>query len=194
MKSPTQGSQPASREGGAVAAGLTGYVTAPGFEAALLRELGKLDGPRWPSLLTSRSTLQTSRARSDSSFDPAFALQIIPSAQQVRGESVRDLVVAADAALADVLGGSDGPLVVHSYVPDSAAYRTVAGRAALLGTSFVDHLREHRRRVSRRIVAQPTDAAFREATLVQLVLVGRTSLLISAARPRSLATGGVDLA
>ncbi|HEY0705856.1 MAG TPA: SAM-dependent methyltransferase [Polyangia bacterium] len=165
---------------------LTGYVTAPGFEAALLAELGagKLDGPRWPSLVTTRSKAKAA--------DPAFALQVIPAATQVRGESVRDLVVAADEILADRLEAGDGPIVVHAYVPDAAAYRTVSGRAALLGSSYADHLRQHRRRVSRRLTT--TADAFSEAIVVQLVLVGRTSLLVSASKPQPLATGGFDLA
>jgi 23S rRNA (cytidine2498-2'-O)-methyltransferase len=187
MNAPRSGSAALSKDAhGAVA--LTGFVTAPGYEGALQTEVGsaKLDGPRWPSLLTARTPLKN--------VDPAFALQLVPAAQQVRGESVRDLVVAADAALADSLESGEGPIVVHAYVPDSAAYRTIAGRAALLGTSFVDHLRQHRRRVSKRISATLDVVRAANATVVQLVLVGRTSLLVSAARPRGIATGGLDVA
>ena len=90
-----------------------------------------------------------------------------------------------------------GPIVLHAYVPDRIAYRNVAGRAALLEAGFVAHLRERRRRVSKRLVPTRRSRAAAlssEALVVQLALVGRTSLLVSAAHPRLLPQGGFDLA
>jgi 23S rRNA (cytidine2498-2'-O)-methyltransferase len=162
---------------------LTGFVAVVGFEAALLAELGlaRADGPRWPGLVTTR--------RKPAVSDPAFALQILPDAIQVAGDSVGALVAAADAALADCLESSTGPLRLHAFVPDRIAYRNVAGRAALLESGFVEHLRAHRRRVSRRLAE-----AGAPGLQIQLALVGRTSLLVSAVQPRPLPTGGFDVA
>ena len=187
MSAPPAGARAGLDKAPSASRPLTGFVTAPGFETALFAELGipKLDGPRWPALVTARAGVGLP--------DPAFALQLIPNAFQVRGESVRDLVEAADGAVGEILESTDGPLVLHAYVPDPAAYRTVAGRAVLIGTSFADHLRQHRRRVSRRLEAVAHDS-FAASTVVQLVLVGRTSLLVSAAQPQALAPGGFDLA
>jgi 23S rRNA (cytidine2498-2'-O)-methyltransferase len=180
---------------GQTTAPLTGFVAVVGFEAALLAELGlaKADGPRWPGLVTTRRPLAKA--------DPAFALQVLPGAIQVAGDSVGALVEATDAVLADALEAGTGPILLHAFVPDRIAYRNVAGRAALLQKGFVEHLRAHRRRVSRRLLG-PTDTAPIAAGAgdaadrllqVQLALVGRTSLLVSAAVPQVLPLGGTDL-
>ena len=184
-------------KGGPAPGALTGLVAVVGFEGALLAELGlgaKSDGPRWPGLVTTR--------RPVSLPDPAFALQLLPNAVQVAGDSVRQLVETADAALAEQLESSTGPIRLHAFVPDRIAYRNVAGRAALLESGFVEHLRAHRRRVSRRLLAPEGSAgagaspvATGEGPLlqVQLALVGRSSLLVSAAHPQPLPTGGSNL-
>jgi 23S rRNA (cytidine2498-2'-O)-methyltransferase len=187
------------------ARGLTGFVSVVGFEAALLAELGlgKADGPRWPGLVTTRQPASALLP------DPAFALQLLPQAQQVAGDSVRALAEAADAAIADRLEASTGPIVLQVYVPDRIAYRNIAGRAALLESAFVEHLRQTRRQVSKRLRAASLEPAKlsggdppavdhagerAQAPLqVQLALVGRTSLLVSAAVPRPLPQGGTDL-
>jgi 23S rRNA (cytidine2498-2'-O)-methyltransferase len=168
---------------GSTASPLTGYVAVVGFEPALLAELGlaRADGPRWPGLVTTR--------RKPTVADPAFALQVLPDAIQVAGDSVNALVGAVDAALAERLESTSGPIRLHVFVPDRIAYRNVAGRAALLESGFVEHLRTHRRRVSRRLSETGVPDLH-----VQLALVGRTSLLVSAAQPRALSTGGFDVA
>jgi 23S rRNA (cytidine2498-2'-O)-methyltransferase len=171
---------------------LTGFVAVVGFEPALLAELGlaRADGPRWPGLVTTRQSLPR--------VDPAFALQRMPEAIQIAGDSIGVLVEAVDRALADQLEGGAGPIRLHVFVPDRIAYRNIAGRAALLESGFVEHLRQRRRKVSRRLLtAGATDDLVEGADgllQVQLALVGRTSLLISAAEPQTLPTGGTDVA
>ncbi len=163
------------------------FITALGMEPALAFELGAAaDGPRWPAVLSSRSPLPAS--------DPVFALQQLPAAVQVHGDSVRALAEAADAVVAEALESSDAPFTLHAYVPDARAYRSLASRADLLGQTFLLLLRERRRKLHRRHVAWPELPDLGGAVLVQLVLVGRTSLLVSAAAPRPLPTGGLDLA
>lgn len=122
---------------------LTGFVAEVGFEAALLGELGlaKADGPRWPGLVTTRRAVE---------LDPAFALQVLPGARQVAGDSVAALVAATDQALAPAFDAGDQPIALHVYVPDRTAYRTLIGPSDLLGKAFRDHLRAGR--LARRVL------------------------------------------
>jgi 23S rRNA (cytidine2498-2'-O)-methyltransferase len=180
---------PAVAGTGADKGSLTGFVATVGFESALWDELGggKADGPRWPGLLTTRRKV---------AIDPAFALQTLPAAAQVSADSVAGLAAAADEVIDERWEAGDGPVHVHVFVPDRFAYRTIAGRAALLEKALLERLREKRRHVLRRLVRTPApiaDEAFADTLVVQLALVGRTSLLVSASAPRRLPTGGFDI-
>ena len=174
--------------------GLHGLVSVVGFEEALEAELagprrspaGLARVPRWPGLIT----VPAPRA----AIDPAFALQQLPGIVQVRGDSVSALAVAAEEALGPVLEEAAAPFVLHAYVPDAHAYRSIAGRAALLQTAWLERLRERRRRVAKLLCAEAPATWGEDHLLVQLALVGRSSLLCSAARPRPLSSGGHDLA
>jgi 23S rRNA (cytidine2498-2'-O)-methyltransferase len=172
---------------------LHAFVTVLGLEPALLRELGgSPDGPRWPALLTRRSP---PAGEAPVPRDPAFALQQLPDAIQVKADSMQALAESADAVLAQKLENSEeSPFTVHAYVPDPRAYRTLAGRASSLGESFLATLRARRPKAFRRYVPWADLPVAGEVLLVQLALVGRTSLLVSAATPRALPRGGHDLA
>jgi 23S rRNA (cytidine2498-2'-O)-methyltransferase len=165
---------------------LTGLVAVVGFESALLGELRmeKPDGPRWPGLITTRKPLAVP--------DPAFALQVLPAAVQVRGPTPEALVEGADAALAPELEGR-GPLALHAFVPSPAEYRSVEAQAAALGRGLLERWRRSGNPARTRLVPAG-DRLTAETLVVQLALVGRTSLLVSAARPRVLPQGGFDLA
>jgi 23S rRNA (cytidine2498-2'-O)-methyltransferase len=165
---------------------LTGLLAVVGFEGALLAELGlaKPDGPRWPGMITTRRPMA----------DPAFALQVLPSAVQVKGAALADLVGGAAAALAPALDRSRGPVALHAFVPDAAAYRTIEAQAAQVGKGVLEHLRAKGHPAHGRIKAGAAERLVPETLLIQLALVGRTSLLVSAAHPRPLPTGGLDLA
>lgn len=166
---------------------LHALVSVLGYEEALKSELGAAaNGPRWPAVLSCRAPLPRR--------DPAFALQQIPQAHQIHGASVRALAEGADGWLAPRLAAHDGPFTVHAYVPDAQSYRTLIGRADLLGETWLGLLRERRRREHRRYQAPGVVASWGQTLLVQLALVGRTSLLVSAARPQPLPAGGFDLA
>ncbi len=167
---------------------LHGFLVTQGFEHALALELSplELDGPRWPGLVTSRSHPLV--------CDPAFCRQQVPTAVQVRGASVSDLATLALTAIDDDLDGSAGPVLVHAFSPDPEAYRTLHGRADLLGRAFLERLRQTRRRTSRRVLVDHPALMATDMMVVQLVLVGRESLLVSCARPSALPHGGVDLA
>jgi 23S rRNA (cytidine2498-2'-O)-methyltransferase len=170
------------------AAPLTGLVAVVGFEAALLGELGlaKPDGPRWPGVITTRRPVG----------DPAFALQVLPEVAQVKGATPEALVEGGVGVLAARVAAHAGPVLVHAYVPDAAAYRTIEGQAAKLGRAVVERLRaEGAAQVKLGNPAGPNTTGFGPQTLlVQLALVGRTSLLVSAAQPKQLGMGGLDLA
>lgn len=71
----------------------------------------------------------------------------------------------------------------------------LGSRARLVGTTFVELLGERRRRASRRHAASVAPADFGPGLLlVQLLLVDRGRLLVSAAAPAPLPRGGFDLA
>jgi 23S rRNA (cytidine2498-2'-O)-methyltransferase len=167
---------------------MRGFVTVLGAEPALARELGPAgaEGPRWPALVGARASAPVR--------DPIFSLQQLPDVVHVRAGSVRALAEAAHAAIVERLEAEVGPFSLHAFVPDPVAYRSLAGRAALVGQTFLDHLKERRRRTFRSHVPWPEAPAFPEVRLVQLALVGRGSLLASLARPERLPEGGFDLA
>jgi hypothetical protein len=164
------------------------FVTVLGNEPALAGELGpaRAGGPRWPALVSAPGPLPVQ--------DPIFALQQLPGAAQVRGDSVRALAESAFGVAADALESAADPFTVHAFVPDPRAYRTLVGRAALVGEAFVDLLRERRRRLLRLHRPWSETAAPGPTLLVQLALVGRASLLVSVAPPQPLPAGGFDLA
>lgn len=197
---------------------LDAYVTSPGFEAALAAELGGGKGPRWPAVVGVGSRLQapasrpagtggTIAARGDDPLragarglepgasDLIWARQQLPGATQVKADSVSALAGAAYDIVRAAIDEAEAGFTLHAYVPDPEAYRHLAARAALVGEGLMQLLRERLRRAARRHVpAQEAAARWGELLLVQLALVGRTSLLVSAARPRALARGGFDLA
>jgi 23S rRNA (cytidine2498-2'-O)-methyltransferase len=164
---------------------LHAFVTALGVETALHGELAAElrrppePGPRWPAVVTC--------AEGTPGLDPAFALQQLPDAVHLQADSVRALAEAALGALADRLEEVPGSFTVHAYVPEPRAYRTLAGRADLLGETFLGLLRERRRRLLRRYRPWPELRTFGEVQVVQLALVGRGSLLVSLAGGAALA-------
>ncbi len=162
------------------------FITAPGLEDVLARELGleRGAGPRWPGVVSTRASYAQA-------VDPAFARQQMPQACAIRGTTVRELAEGVLAAIDSAIEASPVS-TLHVFTPDPEAYRTVAGRAALLEAAVVSLLRERRRRAYRRFV--PVGVQHGEALLVQVAVVGRTSVLVSAVKPRPLPGGGVDLA
>jgi 23S rRNA (cytidine2498-2'-O)-methyltransferase len=168
---------------------LHAFLTSLGFERALEAELGAAvaGGPRWPAVVAAPRALPA--------VDPVFARQQLPGAMQVQGGSVRALAEAALAATDAAVDAAAGALTLHAFVPEARAYRSLGGRAALVGEAWQALLRERRRRAFRRLVpAQEAAGRWGEALLVQLALVGRGSLLVSAASPQALPGGGTDLA
>jgi 23S rRNA (cytidine2498-2'-O)-methyltransferase len=162
--------------------GLDGFIGSVGFEEALLDELRPRGRPlRWPAVVAIDAAAP--------SLDPVFARQLLPAATLHKGESVRELAEAAYASIAAAVDDAAGGVAVQVFVPDPEAYGRHAGRAALVDQALRALLDERRRRAVRRAPVWS-----RDLLLVQAALVGRTSLLVSAAHPRPLPAGGWDLA
>jgi 23S rRNA (cytidine2498-2'-O)-methyltransferase len=166
---------------------LDAFVTSAGYEDVLAAELGGAKGPRWPAVV--------SRPAGAALGDPVWARQPLPGAIQVHGESVNALAEASYAVVQASIDAAEAGFTLHAFVPDPEAYAHLARRASLVGQALSGLLQERRRRASRRLVpAGEVGPGWGERLVVQLALVGRTSLLVSAARPRPLPLGGFDLA
>jgi 23S rRNA (cytidine2498-2'-O)-methyltransferase len=165
--------------------GLHAFIASIGFEDALLEELPRRPGVRplrWPAVVAIPGAAPV---------DPVFARQSLPGATLHKGESVRALAEAAYASIAAAVDEAAGGVALQLFVPDPQAYGRLTGRAALVEEALQAVLGERRRRAVRRAAS----SGWSEALLVvQAALVGRTSLLVSAAHPRRLPTGGWDLA
>ena len=112
----------------------------------------------------------------------------------MRGDSVSALARGAAEHLLPLLDRFSGPWLLHAFVPDPRAYRSIAARAALIADELLADVRARRQAILKRLQPQPGPAPFTGHLLVQLCLVGRGSLLVSAAQPRPLPTGGFNLA
>jgi 23S rRNA (cytidine2498-2'-O)-methyltransferase len=160
---------------------LHAFVAAPDHEGALLAELGGVDGPRWPCVLSVRRAVEI--------CDPVFALQQLPAARLVRAAALPALAEAAAAAIADGLAALPGPYRLHVFVPDPARYRSLLPLVRAAEDALLRALRA--RGASAPVRAGAPDPGL---PLVQVAVVGRTVWLISVAAPRPLPTGGFDLA
>jgi 23S rRNA (cytidine2498-2'-O)-methyltransferase len=131
-------------------------------------------------------------------LDPIFARQALPDARLIEGASVRALAEAIFAAVESTIDRSTGPFVVHALT-HAEPPPGLDSRATLVGHELLALLAARRRRAFRR--HRPLDGvdnafnAFNESwLLIQLLALGRDRFLVSAAAPRPLSTGGLDLA
>ena len=169
---------------------LHAFVASVDFEVALAAELGArgpAEGePRWSSVVTIRRDLKTP-------IDPIFARQQLPSVTFVRGETPEAVVAAAFEALAPALDADERPFTVHVFVPNTEQYQALVARVRPTEEALLALLRAKRRVAFRRYTARPSAARWGEVLVIQVAVVGRSSLLVSAARPRALAAGGFDV-
>jgi len=128
-------------------------------------------------------------------LDPIFARQALPDARLVEGASVRALAEASFAALEGAIDRSTGPFTMHTLA-HAEPPPGLASRATLVGRETLALLATRRRRAFRRQQAGETafDAFDERWLLVQLLALGRDRFLVSAAAPRALPAGGLDLA
>src|SRR5262249_34275949 len=132
--------------------------------------------------------------------DTVFARQVLPEVAELEGGSVRALAEAAYGAVERAVDAWPGPFALHAMTaadihPDVEPEPRPPGRARLIERGFAALLAERRRRASRRRAVPAGVADFDGRwLLVQLLALARGRLLASAASPRALAHGGVDLA
>ena len=158
------------------------FICSPGFESALIAELGGGE-------LLCPGVVALREARDVTDSDAVFGRQILPDATVVSGASIREL---ADGALSIVqprleqnAGAWRLDVVAPTSIDDNEPAGALARRAALVGERLIAILKERRRR----LVTLRTDDA--RAARVQLVLVDRERLVVSVATPAPLACGGL---
>jgi hypothetical protein len=133
--------------------------------------------------------------RDDLVLDPVFARQTLPEARLVDGGSVRALAEGIFAAVEGALDRSAGPFAVHALA-HAEPPPGLASRALLVMREALALVAERRRRASRRQrTAEEAVAGFDGSwLLVQILALSRDGFAVSAAPPRPLPRGGLDLA
>ena len=124
-----------------------------------------------------------------------FARQALPEAQLVAGGSVRALAEEIFAAVEATLDRWPGPFTVHALA-HAEPPPGLASRAALVAREALALVGARRRRASRRRRPPEEAAAALDGRwlLVQILALGRDRFAVSAAPPRQLPMGGLDLA
>jgi hypothetical protein len=170
------------------------YLVTPGFERALIDELGAAAGAKAiaPGVVVSDGA---------GPADPVFARQQLPGAALVTGTSVRALAEAAFAATEGAIDSAAGPFTLHAITPANIHPEVepepgLGARVGLVGRTLLELVTERRRRASRRYRAEspPLPAWDETWLLVQLLALARDRLLVSAAAPRPRPFAGTDLA
>jgi 23S rRNA (cytidine2498-2'-O)-methyltransferase len=166
------------------------YLCTPGFEAALEGELqraGARAQPIAPGVVTAGG--------GDPDRDPVFARQVLPDAKDVAGTSVRALAEACFAAVENAVDRATGPFTIHALTAADPP-PGLGSRAGLVARETLALIGARRRRASRRY--QPPEPAPSAADtgrlLVQILALDRARWLVSAAAPRRLPNGALDLA
>lgn len=169
------------------------FLCSAGSETALAEEL-----TRAGALATELAPGVVASDRDDGDLgplDPIFARQALPDARLLEGTSVRALAEASFAAIEGAIDRATGPFAMHTLA-HAEPPPGLASRATLVGRETLALLAARRRRAFRRHQenAAAFDAFDESWLLVQLLALGRDRFLVSAAAPRALPAGGLDLA
>jgi len=153
------------------------YLTAVGYEDALLRELQRgrfvrpgvvADDPGTPDI---------------EATDHAFARQILPQATAIQAESITKLADAAAFAIVPILDKSEEPWRLDVIAPDADDDAPILDRRAeLIEQRLLEALGTRRKRVLKR---KTDDAPW----VVQVLLADREQAFVSAAPPVMLTSG-----
>jgi 23S rRNA (cytidine2498-2'-O)-methyltransferase len=170
---------------------LRAFLCSAGSEPALADEITRAGGAARelaPGVVSAEPWAGEAR------LDPIFARQALPAARVVEGSSVNALAEAIYAAIEGPVDGWPGPFAVHA-VAHAEPPPGLGSRAALIAREALALLAVRRRRASRRQAPLDDTATFDAGwLLVQVVALARTRALVSAAAPRPLPSGGLDLA
>jgi 23S rRNA (cytidine2498-2'-O)-methyltransferase len=169
---------------------LRAFLSTVGFEPALVEELARA---RHRARAVGAGVVVGEGP--DDLLDPVFARQVLPDARAVEGESVRALAEEAYALVEKTIDAWSGPFSVHALTVAEPP-PGLGSRAALVGRELLALLAARRRRASRRYLPPEPAPAVDDPSrlLVQLLALDRSHLLVSAAAPRRLPAGGLDLA
>jgi FtsJ-like methyltransferase len=182
------------------------FVVTPGFESALRAELSSIfrpapappgggqSGPGGAAGLAGLVLVSETQPPIGPT-DPVFARQQLPSAVEIFAPSVSGLAEACYGAVQAAVDLAQGPFTIHAFAP-TGAEPALSSRATLIASELLVRLRERRRRAAR-IYRSPEDlaAAFGDAKLlIQILLIERDRVWVSAAAPQRLARGGWDVA
>ncbi len=167
------------------------FLATPGYESAVIEELARAERPARPLA----AGVVADDGDDDALLDPVFARQQLPAAAAVEGASVSALAEAAYTAIEAAIDGWSGPFSLHALT-GAEPEPGLGSRVALIGRALLALIAARRRRAFRRYVAPEAAPGPSETArlLVQLLGLARDRLLVSAAAPRALPTGGVDLA
>jgi hypothetical protein len=176
------------------------FLCSAGSEPALAAEVaraGATAGELAPGVVA------VDRLADDVVVDPIFARQVLPEARIVEGSSVRALAEAIYAAVETTIDRWPGPFTFHALA-HAEPPPGLASRATLIARETLALLAERRRRAFRRQRAieeakpggrgRGPDGFGETWLLVQIVALGRDRFLVSAAAPRALPAGGLDMA
>jgi 23S rRNA U2552 (ribose-2'-O)-methylase RlmE/FtsJ len=172
------------------------FLCSAGSEPALAAELARASAT---TAELAPGVIAGDRLADDVVVDPIFARQALPEAHLLEGSSVRALAEAIFAAIEPAIDRWPGPFVVHALA-HAEPPPGLASRATLVAREALALFAARRRRASRRqrtIEAAPAGAgdSFDQTwLLVQIVALGRDRFVVSAAAPRPLPAGGLDLA
>lgn len=157
-------------------------LAAPGFEEALIEELGQ-------GTVVEDGVVEVEASEGAALPDPMFGRQLLPSARFVRGRSVRALAEGAFEVLAPRLDSDDAPWSLDVIVPDDpeSPWRphVLGGRSELVKEELLSLFSKRLRRTSRRRIEKPAQAPL----AAQVLLIDRERVVASVAR-RAILPGG----
>jgi 23S rRNA (cytidine2498-2'-O)-methyltransferase len=166
------------------------FVCSPGSEPALAAEI-----VRAGAAATELAPGVVASDRDSEDFDPIFSRQPLPSAHLVEGASVRALAEAIFGAVETTIDDWPGPFAVHALA-HAEPPPGLASRATLVAREALALLAARRRRAFRRRRSPDEAVAAFDGSwlLVQILALDRDRFVVSAAPPRPLPRGGLDLA
>ena len=166
------------------------FLCSPGSEPALATELAAVG-----ATATELAPGVVASDRDGADFDPIFSRQPLPGAHLLEGPSVRALAEATFGAVETTIDSWPGPFAVHALA-HAEPPPGLASRATLVAREALALLGARRRRAFRRQRSPDEAVAAFDGSwlLVQILALDRDRFVVSAAPPRPLPTGGLDLA